>query len=214
MTYSPEANQKLYPFTLPPLPYSKSDFDSKVLSPETFDYHYEKHHQSYVTNLNNLLANNKELVGKELEDIIILANTDHSLKAIFNNAAQLWNHSFFWHSIKPTGGGMPNGDLLNRIEARFGSFDNFKSEFKNTATGLFGSGWTWLVLNEEEIQIIKTSNADTPITTGMQPLLVCDVWEHAYYIDFRNKRADFVDCYIEKMINWDFAQANLSKLAI
>ncbi|MGI4776342.1 MAG: superoxide dismutase [Janthinobacterium lividum] len=210
MTYSQEANQTSHPFILPSLPYDKNSFE--VFSSETFDYHHGKHHQAYVTNLNNLLANNQELVGKELEDIIILSNTDQSLKAIFNNAAQVWNHTFFWHSIKPNGGGKPKGLLLERMEKEFGSFDNFKSEFKAAAVGQFGSGWAWLVSNEDELQIVKTSNAETPIIMGMYPLLACDVWEHAYYIDFRNKRPDYVEHYIEKMVNWGFAEANFNKL--
>ena len=213
MNYSEQANQTNAPFILPDLPFDKKDF-APYFSAETFDYHHAKHHQTYVTNLNNLLATNKELKGKSLEDIIILSNTDKFLKSIFNNAAQVWNHSFFWHSIKPQGGGQPQGKLLEHINSVFGSYENFTKEFKTAALEQFGSGWAWLVCNEDRLQIVKTSNAETPIVMGMHPLLACDVWEHAYYIDYRNKRADYVDVFLKNMINWDFAEQNFQKINI
>lgn len=213
MTYSEQANQINTPFILTELPFDKKDF-APYFSVETFDYHHGKHHQAYVTNLNNLLATNKELNGKSLEDIIILSNTDKFLKTIFNNAAQVWNHSFFWHSIKPQGGGQPQGKLLEHINSVFNSYENFAKEFKAAAVEQFGSGWAWLVCNEDRLQIIKTSNAETPIVMGMHPLLACDVWEHAYYIDYRNKRADYIDVFLQNMINWEFAEHNFKKTNI
>ena len=213
MTYSEEANQTAQPFILPDLPYNKDSFKPHF-SAETFDYHHGKHHQAYVNNLNNLLQTNKELAGKNLEDIIILSNIDSLLKGVFNNAAQVWNHTFFWHSIKPAGGGKPKGDLLEQINKDFGGLEKFLTEFKTAAVGQFGSGWVWLVCHEEKLHIVKTSNAETPITQNMQPLLACDVWEHAYYIDYRNKRPDYIDVYIEHMINWDFAEENFKKVVM
>lgn len=208
MIYCNKSNQKSYPFVLPELPYGKGDFVPHF-SPETFDYHHGKHHQAYVTNLNNLLQNNQELQQKSLEELIIYASIKPDAAAIFNNAAQIWNHSFFWHSIKPLGGGKPTGKILEQINKDFGSYENFVTEFKQAAISQFASGWAWLVSNNGKLQIVKTSNAETPITKSMKPLLACDVWEHAYYIDYRNKRPDYVAVYIEHMINWQFAESNL-----
>lgn len=211
MYYSDEANQIHAPFILPDLPYSKESFEPHFTA-ETFDYHHGKHHQAYVTNLNKLLETNKELKDKSLEDIIILSNTDKFLKSIFNNAAQIWNHTFFWHSMTPNPSSKPSGKLLEHINKDFGSLENLITEFKSAATSQFGSGWAWLVCHEDKLQIVKTSNAETPITQGMQPLLACDVWEHAYYIDYRNKRPDYVNTYMEHLINWDFAKTNFDKI--
>lgn len=208
MTYCDQSNQESYPFKLPELPFEKDAFVPHF-SPETFEYHHEKHHNAYVTNLNKLLEDNKELIDMELEQII--ATSYHSNAAIFNNAAQIWNHSFFWHSIKPHAGGKPSGAMLEYIEKDFGSYEEFVSEFKQAALTQFGSGWAWLVYHEEKLKIIKTANADTPITEGMYPLIACDVWEHAYYIDYRNKRPDYVSVFIEHMINWDFAEMHLHR---
>ena len=209
MIYCSKSNQKSYPFILPELPYGKGDFVPHF-SAETFDYHHGKHHQAYVTNLNNLLANDPGLQKMTLEDIIISSSSNSSQTAIFNNAAQIWNHSFFWHSIKPKGGGKPTGKILEQINKDFGSYENFVNEFKQAATTQFGSGWAWLVLNNGKLQILKTANAETPITKSIKPLIACDVWEHAYYIDYRNKRPDYVSIFIEHMINWDFAEARLA----
>ena len=209
MTYSTEANQTKQPFVLPDLPYSKDSF-APHFTAETFDYHHGKHHQTYVTNLNKLLETNKEFEGKDLETII--KSSANSNMGVFNNAAQIWNHTFFWHSIKPNGGGIPKSKMLEAIESDFGSYETFATEFKQAAITQFGSGWAWLVYHDGSLQIVKTANAETPITKGMQPLLACDVWEHAYYIDYRNKRPDYVTIYIDHMINWDFAEANMKKV--
>jgi Fe-Mn family superoxide dismutase len=208
MAFCNHSNQKTQPFVLPDLPFGKDDFKPHF-SAETFDYHHGKHHNAYVTNLNNLLPNNPEFKGKELEEIISLSNNSNA--AIFNNAAQVWNHTFFWNSIKPKGGGKPTGAILSQIEKDFGSYEKFTEEFKQAAVTQFGSGWAWLVYHEGKLQIVKTSNAETPITKGMEPILACDVWEHAYYIDYRNKRPDYVSVFIEHMINWDFANIHLEK---
>jgi Fe-Mn family superoxide dismutase len=208
MIFCKKSNQESYPFILPPLPFGKNDFVS-YFSSETFDYHYEKHHQTYVTNLNNLLQNYPELQGKNLEELIIASNLNPEMLNIFNNAAQVWNHSFFWHSISPQGGGKPTGRILEQINKDFGSYDQFVAEFKQVAVSQFGSGWVWLTFGNDKLQIIKTSNADTPITKSIRPLIGFDVWEHAYYIDYRNKRLDYVTIFIEHMINWQFAQENM-----
>ncbi len=208
MIFCHKADQQSYPFILPELPYRKDDFVPHF-SAETFDYHYSKHHQAYVTNLNNLLQNNQILQKKSLEEIIISSSTNQSEVAIFNNAAQIWNHSFFWHSIKPQGGGKPSGQILKRINQDFGSYENFVTEFKQIAVSQFGSGWAWLVDNNGKLQIIKTSNAETPITKSIKPLLTCDVWEHSYYINYRNNRPDYISAFIDHMINWQFVEENL-----
>lgn len=205
MTYCKHSNQTNYPFILPELPFDKNSF-LPHFSSETFDFHHGKHHMAYVTNLNNLLQNHQELTQKSLEEIIEISSKDNSLAPIFNNAAQIWNHTFFWHSIKPQGGGKPGEKLMAQIAEDFGSFENFLAEFKQAAISQFGSGWAWLVWHEEKLKIVKTANADTPITKSMHPILACDVWEHAYYIDYRNKRPDYVSCYLENMINWEFAE--------
>lgn len=210
MTFSKVSNQTVYPFVLPELPYGKDEFKPHFTA-ETFDYHHGKHHNAYVVNLNKLLETDKEMAAKSLEDIIM-----HSKKngqaAIFNNAAQIWNHTFFWHSIKPNGGGKPSGKLMSQIDKDFGSFEKFVEEFKQAALTQFGSGWAWLVYYNGKLQILKTANADTPITEGITPLLNCDVWEHAYYIDYRNRRPDYVSIFMDNMINWDFAAENFVKL--
>jgi Fe-Mn family superoxide dismutase len=208
MVFCNHSNQKTQPFVLPDLPFGKDDFKPHF-SAETFDYHHGKHHNAYVTNLNNLLPNNPEFKGKELEEIISLSNNSNA--AVFNNAAQIWNHTFFWNSIKPKGGGKPTGAVLSQIEKDFGSYEKFAEDFKQAAVTQFGSGWAWLVYHDGKLQIVKTANAETPITKGMEPILACDVWEHAYYIDYRNKRPDYVSIFIEHMINWDFAGVHLEK---
>jgi Fe-Mn family superoxide dismutase len=207
MTYCTKSNQTKYPFVLPELPFDKAAF-APHFSSETFDYHHGKHHQAYVTNLNNLLADNNELSSKSLEEIIMLSAKDNP--AVFNNAAQVWNHSFFWHSITPNGGGEPSGIVMEKINQDFGSFENFATQFKQAAVSQFGSGWAWLVVNNNKLEIVKTANAETPITKGLQPVLACDVWEHAYYIDYRNKRPDYVTTFIEHMINWQFVESHFS----
>lgn len=208
MTYCNHSNQEKYPFSLPKLPFEKDAF-APHFSAETFEFHHEKHHNSYVTNLNNLLKDNKEMASMDLESIISTAESSNI--AIFNNAAQIWNHTFFWHSIKPNAGGKPSGNMLLQLEKDFGSYEEFVKQFTQAALTQFGSGWAWLVYSNDKLSIIKTANAETPITQNISPLIACDVWEHAYYIDYRNKRPDYVSTFLEQMINWDFAIMNLNK---
>ena len=182
-------------FTLPELPW-KQDALSPIISEETIDYHYGKHHQAYINNLNNLIKDT-EYANLSLEEIIKTAKG-----GIFNNAAQVWNHTFYWESLMPNAPEKPEGELLAVIEKQFGSFDEFKTQFSQAAATLFGSGWAWLVINQEgKLEIIQTSNADTPIAKGLKPLLTCDVWEHAYYVDYRNKRPDYIANFF-KIVNW------------
>lgn len=184
-------------FTLPKLPYELNALEPHI-SQETLEYHYGKHHQTYVTNLNNLVASS-EFQGQTLENII-----QNSSGGIFNNAAQVWNHTFYWYCLSPNGGGQPNGGLLEAINKTFGSWEAFKTQFTDTAIKTFGSGWAWLVKdNQGNLSIISTSNADTPMTKGLTALLTCDVWEHAYYIDYRNLRAKYVDAFWN-LVNWSF----------
>jgi superoxide dismutase, Fe-Mn family len=195
-------------FEQPALPY-----DSNALEPhmtaKTFEFHYGKHHAAYVTNLNNL-TKDSPMATMSLEEIIKATFGDASKAGIFNNAAQVWNHTFFWKSMKPNGGGTPTGDLATQINASFGSLDKFKEEFKAAATTQFGSGWAWLVKDGNGLKITKTGNAENPIAHDQTPLLTLDVWEHAYYIDFQNRRPDFISTYLENLVNWDFAAANLA----
>jgi len=182
---------------LPPLPYEKNALEP-VISQETLEYHYGKHHQTYVNNLNNLIPGT-EFADMPLEDII-----RKSSGGVFNNAAQVWNHTFYWHCLSPNGGGAPGGELAAAIDKACGSFDEFKKQFAQSAAGNFGSGWTWLVRNDDgSVEIMNTSNAGTPMTSGKQALLTVDVWEHAYYIDYRNARPKYLEA-IWKLINWDF----------
>ena len=189
-------------FTLPPLPYAP-DALQPHMSKETFEYHHGKHHQAYVTNLNNLVPGT-EFAGLSLEDIV-----RKSSGPIFNNAAQVWNHTFFWSCMKPAGGGEPQGALGAAINAKWGSYAAFKEAFTKSAVGNFGSGWTWLVKKADgSVDIANTSNAATPLTTADKPLLTIDVWEHAYYVDYRNARPKFVETFLNSLVNWSFAEAN------
>ncbi|MFT3706696.1 MAG: superoxide dismutase [Archangium sp.] len=188
-------------FTLAPLPYAKNALVPHM-SEETFNYHYEKHHQAYMTNLKGLLEGKPE-AEKSLEEIV-----KTSSGKVFNNAAQVWNHDFFWKSMKPSGGGEPTGALADAIKRDFGSFNDFKKQFQDAAVGQFGSGWAWLVKEGDKLKIVTTSNAETPLTKGATCLITCDVWEHAYYIDHRNMRAKFVESFLTNLVNWDFAAAN------
>lgn len=192
-------------FELPALPYAKNALEPHI-SQETLEYHYGKHHNTYVVNLNNLVPGT-EFEGKSLEDII-----KTSSGGIFNNAAQVWNHTFYWHCLSPNGGGEPTGALADAIKAAFGSFDAFKEEFTKSCVTNFGSGWTWLVKKADgSVSIVNTSNAGCPLTeTGQTPLLTCDVWEHAYYIDYRNVRPDYVKAFWA-LVNWDFVAENFAK---
>ncbi len=191
-------------FTLPALPYA-TDALLPHMSPETFEFHYGKHHQAYVTNLNNLVGGT-EFAGLSLDDVI-----KKSSGPIFNNAAQVWNHTFFWSCLKPAGGGEPSGALAAAINAKWGSYSAFKEAFTKSAVGNFGSGWTWLVKKPDgSVDLANTSNAATPLTGADKPLLTVDVWEHAYYIDYRNARPKFVETYLNSLVNWDFAAANFA----
>jgi Fe-Mn family superoxide dismutase len=187
---------------LPPLPYAK-DALSPHISAETIEYHYGKHHQAYVNNLNQLIA------GTRYENLPVEEIVRSSEGKIFNNAAQVWNHTFYWNCLSPHGAGKPAGALLERIERDFGSFEHFQKQFTETAVGLFGSGWAWLVqMPNGDLELRATANAATPLTAHDKPLLTCDVWEHAYYIDFRNARPKYVETFW-KLANWDFAASNL-----
>jgi superoxide dismutase, Fe-Mn family len=191
-------------FTLPPLPYGK-DALAPHISAETLDYHYGKHHQAYVTNLNKLIEGKPE-EKKSLEEIIKTGEG-----GVFNNAAQIWNHTFYWSSMKPKGGGQPTGDLLSAINRDFGSVDKLKAAFSNAAATLFGSGWTWLVESGGKLSVTQTSNADLPLKHGQKALLTIDVWEHAYYIDYRNLRPKYIETFLSSLVSWDFALENLKK---
>ena len=190
--------------TLPALPYAKNALDPHI-SEETLEFHYGKHHQAYVTNLNNLIKGT-EFETSSLEEII-----KKSATGIYNNAAQIWNHTFLWSSMKPHGGGAPAGALADAINAKWGSFEEFKKAFQTSAVGNFGSGWTWLVKKADgSVDIVNMGAAGTPLTTGDKALLTIDVWEHAYYIDYRNARPKYVETFLTSLANWDFASANFS----
>jgi Fe-Mn family superoxide dismutase len=196
-------------FELPPLPYAKNALEPHM-SEKTFEFHYGKHHQAYVTNLNNLVKDTP-MASQSLEEIIKATAKDEAKAGIFNNAAQVWNHTFFWNSMKPNGGGAPSGALAEKIDAAFGSLDKFKEAFKAAAVGQFGSGWAWLVVDGGTLKITKTPNAVNPMAQGQTALLTCDVWEHAYYLDYQNRRPDFVQTFLDKLVNWEFVASNLSK---
>ncbi len=199
-----------YMFTLPPLPYAKNALEPHITA-HTLSFHYDKHHQTYVTNLNNLIANT-DFAMLSLDDIIQKTAKLSEYTAIFNNAAQVWNHTFYWESMTPNGGGTPTNDLNDAITRDFGSFDAFRDTFKQAALTQFGSGWAWLVVaHDKTLKIVKTSNAECPITEGMTPLVTIDVWEHAYYLDFQNRRADYTETFLTSLINWHFAESNFEK---
>ncbi len=188
---------------LPALPYAR-DALAPHISAETLDYHYGKHHQAYVTNLNNLIK------GTEFENLDLVAIIKKAQGGMFNNAAQVWNHTFYWNSLKPNGGGEPSGKLADAIKKTFGGFAQFKEEFSKTAVTTFGSGWAWLVQRADgSLGLVSTSNAATPITGSDRPLLTCDVWEHAYYIDYRNARPKYIEAFWN-LANWDFAASQMS----
>lgn len=195
------------PLSLPPLPFADNAL-APVISANTLGFHYGKHHMGYVNNLNKLIAGT-EFADMPLEKIVRAAAGKADKVGIFNNAAQTWNHSFYWQSLKPKGGGEPPAALKQLMEASFGSVEACKKELAAIAVGQFGSGWGWLVAEGGKLKVVKTGNADTPLTTEMKPLLTIDVWEHAYYLDYQNRRADYVDAVIDKLINWEFALKNL-----
>lgn len=195
--------------TLPALPYA-NDALAPHITPETIEFHHGKHHNAYVVNLNNLIKES-DLADKDLEAIIQAVAGDASKAGVFNNAAQVWNHTFYWNSMKPNGGGKPTGAIAAKIDADFGSYEKFVELFTAAATTQFGSGWAWLVVGADgKLAITKTGNADTPIVHGQKPVLTIDVWEHAYYIDFRNLRPKYIATFLESLVNWDFANTNLA----
>ena len=192
-------------FSPPPLPYDKSALAPHI-SAETLEFHHGKHHKAYVDNLNKLIEGKPE-ASKSLEDII-----KTSEGGVFNNAAQVWNHTFYWSSMKPNGGGLPTGELADAINRDFGSFEKFSEQFQNAGATQFGSGWAWLVLGaDKKLAVTKTPNADLPMKHGQKALLTMDVWEHAYYIDFRNARPKYIETFLKNLVNWDFALENLKK---
>jgi Fe-Mn family superoxide dismutase len=195
------------PHVLPPLPYA-DDALSPVISANTISFHYGKHHKGYVDNLNKLVAGTLS-ANLSLESIITATAGRTDEAALFNNAAQAWNHAFYWRSLRPKGGGEPPAALRRKIEASFGSLDACRKELATAATTQFGSGWAWLVLAGDKLKVVKTGNADVPLTTGLKPLLTIDVWEHAYYLDYQNRRADYVNAVLDKLVNWAFAAENL-----
>ncbi len=191
----------------PELPYGK-DVLTPYISATTLEFHHGKHHKTYVDNANKLLAGT-ELENASPEDIIRKTAGDDARIGIFNNVAQAWNHSFYWQGIKTNGGGLPTGAIAGKINATWGTYEKFAEELKNAGLTQFGSGWAWLVLEQGALKIVKTANADNPLTKNMKPLLTIDVWEHAYYLDYQNRRADYLAAFIDKLINWDFVNANL-----
>ncbi len=189
-------------FELPPLPYAQ-DALAPHISAETLEYHYGKHHQTYVTNLNKLVEGT-EFENASLEDVILKSDG-----GLFNNSAQVWNHTFYWNSMTPSGGGAPSGAVADAINAAFGSYDEFRAKFAEAATTQFGSGWAWLVDNGSGLEIMKTGNADLPMKHGAKALLTIDVWEHAYYIDYRNARPNYINTFLDSLVNWDFVAQNM-----
>ena len=195
-------------FALPALPYAQEALEPYV-SARTMSFHYAKHHRAYVDNLNKLVAGAPWAAGMSLEAVVLESAGKTDKTAVFNNAAQAWNHAFFWKSMKPGGGGMPAGRLMELIGKSFGGFDEFKNGFLAAAVAQFGSGWVWLVQEDGALKITKTSNADTPMAHGQTTLAACDVWEHAYYLDYQNRRADFVQAFLDHLANWEFAASQL-----
>ena len=194
-------------FELPPLPYP-ADALEPAYSANTISFHHGKHHKAYVDNLNKLVAGT-DLESKTLEELIMLSAADATKVGVFNNAAQIWNHTFFWNCMAPDAGGKPAGRLAKAIDEAFGSYEKFAEQFKAAAVVRFGSGWGWLVKEDGALKIVSTSNADTPMTKNQTALLTVDVWEHAYYLDYQNRRPDFVQAFLDKLVNWDFVAKNL-----
>lgn len=196
-------------FSLPDLPYGRDGLTPHI-SEETLNYHHGKHHQAYVNNLNKMIEDTDH-ADSSLEEIIRDASGKSDKAGLFNNAAQVWNHTFYWHSMKPGGGGKPHGAIAEKIDADFGGYDSFREKFKAAGGGQFGSGWAWLVLKGGKLEIQKTPNAETPVTdTDCTPILTMDVWEHAYYLDYQNSRPNYMDAFLDNLVNWDFANQNLS----
>ena len=195
-------------FELPTLPYAKSALGAKGMCEETLDLHHGKHHQAYVTALNGFVEKDPSLQGKSLDEIV--KSTAAAGGPVFNNAGQHWNHSFFWQCLTPDGGGQPTGDLKRQIEKDFGDVAAFQKEFADKAVKQFGSGWAWLVLEGDKLKVVTTGNAELPMLQGQQAILTCDVWEHAYYLDYQNRRPDFVQAFLDHLVDWEFVARNLS----
>ena len=208
--WSPFNDEATVPFELPPLPYAQDALEPTV-SAKTLSFHHGKHHKAYIDKTNEL-ARKAGMENKTLLQIIKAAagKDDKEGKTLFNNAAQAWNHSFYWHSMTPGGGGKPTGKLAAAIDKDFGSFEAFAKEFSEAATTQFGSGWAWLVVDGGKLKVMKTGNAETPIAKGKTPLITIDVWEHAYYLDYQNKRPDYIKAWLEKVVNWSFAAENFT----
>ena len=194
-------------FELPSLPYA-NDALAPYMSAETLDFHHGKHHQTYVTNLNNLIKDT-DLQNSSLEEIVIKSSKDSSMAGIFNNAGQHWNHILFWQCMKPNGGGSIPSELEKKLNEDFGSVDKFKEAFIQAGTTQFGSGWAWLAVNNGKLVVTKSANASNPLVDGMKPILGCDVWEHSYYIDYRNKRPDYLKAFLDSLVNWEFVASQL-----
>jgi superoxide dismutase, Fe-Mn family len=196
-------------FTLPPLPYAENALEP-FISAKTLSFHHGKHHKAYVDKANELVAGTP-LATATIEQVIMESAKDPAKQPIFNNAAQVWNHTFYWNCMKPNGGGTPTGDIAKRIEADLGGMDKFKEAFKAAGVGQFGSGWAWLVLDGGKLKVMKTPNADLPMAHGQKALLTMDVWEHAYYLDYQNRRPDYITTFMDKLINWEFVERNLQE---
>ena len=208
LTAAQPARELAMAFELPALPYA-NDALAPHITPNTLSFHHGKHHNAYVTNLNKLV-DGTEFVNQSLEDIIKATAGRADKAGLFNNAAQVWNHTFYWNSMKPQGGGKPGGAVAARIDADLGGYDQFVTAFSQAGATQFGSGWAWLVVDNGKLAVTKTPNAETPLTQGAVPLITMDVWEHAYYLDFQNRRPDYIKTFLEHLVNWDFANANLA----
>jgi superoxide dismutase, Fe-Mn family len=195
-------------YELPPLPYDYTALEPHI-SKRTLEFHHDKHHAAYVNNF-NAAVKGTELDALPIEAVIKATANDAAKAAVFNNGAQAWNHTFYWHSMKPAGGGAPTGALAQKIDADFGSFAKFVEAFKTAGATQFGSGWAWLVLDGGKLQVVKTPNAETPVSKNQKPLLTMDVWEHAYYLDYQNRRPDYIATFLDKLVNWDFANKNFT----
>ena len=200
--------QAMGPHELPKLPYADNAL-APVISANTMGFHYGKHHAAYVANLNNLLQTAPEMAALKLDDLIKTTAANPNRTPIYNNAAQVWNHTFYWNSMMPGGGGAPTGKIKDKIDADLGGYDKFKAAFHAAALGQFGSGWAWLIDDGGKLAIARTGNADTPLVQGKKCLLTIDVWEHAYYLDWQNRRADYITAWLDKLANWEFAAKNL-----
>ncbi|WP_294343703.1 superoxide dismutase [Prosthecochloris sp.] len=193
-------------YTQPALPYAENALEPHI-SANTISFHYGKHHATYVKKFNDMVAGTPH-DDQSLEDVFIAVANDPEKIGVFNNGAQAWNHSFYWNSLSPNGGGKPSGEIADKIDADFGNYDSFKAELANAAATQFGSGWAWLALDNGQLKIVKTPNAQNPLTSDMHPLLTIDVWEHAYYLDYQNRRPDYITAVIDELLNWDFASRN------